>query len=435
MRRRMCALSLCLVALAGFLSPAGAGPFDGRPKLLFHVQPVTSKNACSAGALADCRSAVVKGALTPIGGPGYYYTYLLAARGNLSGLRGIQCGIAYQNLAAGNSGDLDRVDVFSWTLCADLEFITAGPRSWPRPCGGTIITWAACRTEDTAVAGYFYMACYDRSDYFALRTRPVDNAAKVADCDNRETFLQYSELGAAYFSPGAAQAGCNPCNNLCNVTAASSRLGDPCVDAVEERAASIALHVAPNAAPSCSSSTPALCADIVTSGTTAPAGPGRYVYMLGDRGTGSPVRSIHCGITYGNRQLSGRFDGTGIDIVSWHSCATTESPSELWPAPGSSITLNWSSPECSTSRPLVAGYFYVSAFSSDTLRVTRGVDNSPARVTRCDNVAVNMADARLGTAVFGPGGGSGCNPCTANCELPIPVQRSTWGGIKALWTR
>jgi hypothetical protein len=106
----------------------------------------------------------------------------------------------------------------------------------------------------------------------------------------------------------------------------------------------------------------------------------------------------------------------------------------VWPAPGSSNTLAWSDAPCSPTKPLVAGYFYVSAFSPDTLWAT-GPAGNPARVTLCDDSQVNVATARLGNAMFNAAGSGGCNPCSSDCEPPIAVEKTTWSGIKALFTR
>jgi hypothetical protein len=203
-----------------------------------------------------------------------------------------------------------------------------------------------------------------------------------------------------------------------------------------EHPPSLALHVtAATLTPACAPTHTLLCSDVATSGGVSPSGAGQYVYLIGDRGTGSPIKSISFGITYGNNDLSGRFDHVGVDVLSWQSCATSESPSELWPAPGSSNTLAWANPECSTSHPLVAGYFYLSAFSPDALWVTKPLGATAASIARCDNSNVTLESTRLGHAAFSASGDVGCNPCFTNCESPTPVEVSTWSGIKSLFGR
>jgi len=201
--------------------PALAGTHDNRPKILVHVKSTTTKNACTFGSagITDCNSGsiVTNGTITPLGGPGYYYFYLLVARGNLTNLAGMQCGIAYQNNQSSNESDLAGIDIFGWTLCATLEFVTPGSNVWPRPGGGNLITWDStnnCQTGEVAVAGYFYAAAYS-ADYFAITPRPVDGISKVANCNNTETNLVQGDLGWAQFSTGAVTPGCNPCAQIC----------------------------------------------------------------------------------------------------------------------------------------------------------------------------------------------------------------------------
>ena len=197
---------------------SNAVPWDNQPKLLLHVRAVTSKSSCATwGTLADCRSAVTEGNLSGLAGP-YYFVYLLAARGNLPDVAAVQVGLQYQDGCDSDMTDLQRIDVFSWTLCATLEFITPPPHQWPRPGGGTIITWDVtnrCQTGEVAVAGYFYMACYGSNDVLQLIPRPVDGFAKVTRCTTEETILGSTELGMASFSPASFVPGCNPCDGPC----------------------------------------------------------------------------------------------------------------------------------------------------------------------------------------------------------------------------
>jgi hypothetical protein len=210
--------TLPLVTAAGLvIGLAGAvlaAPLDGRPKILLHVKIPNAKNACTAwGTLADCREATVRSGLSTPAGP-YFYAYLMAARGNLPTLAGLQCGITYQAGQAGGMNDGIGIDIFAWTLCATLEFITPETNAWPRPGGGNLITWDpvnTCQAGDVAVAGYFYLGAYS-SDVLRVLKRPVDNSARVADCLWIEPPpLEAGDLGFAAFSAGGAEPGCNPC--------------------------------------------------------------------------------------------------------------------------------------------------------------------------------------------------------------------------------
>jgi len=140
------------------------------------------------------------------------------ARGNIPNIAGLQCGLQYQNGAPENLNDGTGIDVFGWNLCATLEFQTTGPNQWPRPGGGNLITWnslTVCQEGETGVAGYFYMGAYG-PDTMRLTVRPVDSAAKIANCASVETPLTDADLGYAAFSVGGVTAGCNPCSTGCS---------------------------------------------------------------------------------------------------------------------------------------------------------------------------------------------------------------------------
>jgi hypothetical protein len=211
---------LALCASVALVVPARAVTFDGKPKIMVHALPVTTKNFCAYGSLNDCTSAVVaKGLSVPNVGP-YYYVYLACAEGSPTGplqnmgVSGIECGIDYQNGLATGVDDGIGIDIFGWSKCADLEFITPTP-VWPNPGGGTLLTWNCTTYKETSVAGYFYVAAYS-ADTFSIIPRPVSGFMKVADCpDGAEINLATADGGKVAFSAGATTAGCNPCNQLC----------------------------------------------------------------------------------------------------------------------------------------------------------------------------------------------------------------------------
>lgn len=206
-----------LVALCGlvFAAPVAAGPNAGA-KILIHLAAPTTKNICT-GSFAGpaCSAMVVKGTLYPT----TYFAYLLVAGGSASaGISGVQCGISYgPTIGVG-------VDVYSWSLCADLQFPS---NDWPESGGGNLITWnpeVHCkRTEPggggtgvVAAAGYFYCAAYS-PDNLSVTARPVDQCAKVVSCEAIEDILDSaafhptpSFLGHAAFSAGATTPGYNP---------------------------------------------------------------------------------------------------------------------------------------------------------------------------------------------------------------------------------
>jgi DNA-binding beta-propeller fold protein YncE len=185
-------------------------------KLVLHLTSPVSKNECANGLLTDCRNAVTSGGLSTPDGP-WYFAWLLAVRGNISSLSGIQFGITYDQGGANDASNSRAIDIFSWTLCGDREFPSPpgdppGAPQWPGPGSGTIITWnylTNCQFGDLAVAGYFYLGAYS-PDVLRLTERPIDNLAAVADCVPVAWPLEAGDLGFVTFSPGA-MPGCNPC--------------------------------------------------------------------------------------------------------------------------------------------------------------------------------------------------------------------------------
>lgn len=204
-------LAVALAALLLVPALVQARPWDNKPNILLHLRSVTSKNACNWGSLTDCTTASVSGwTNTP------YYCYLLAARGDMTDIAGLQCGLEYEYGAV--PGDQRGIDIDAWTLCATMEFPTGGPDAWLLTGGGNMITWDSttrCQTGETAVAGYFYLTAYERS-LMSVRERPVDGMAKLADCSAVERTIWYEHRGWIIFNnPPYLIEGCNPCAYSC----------------------------------------------------------------------------------------------------------------------------------------------------------------------------------------------------------------------------
>jgi len=210
---------------------AGAAPFDNNPKILLHLKPVTAKNACNAGLLADCATATTSGSTITGSGP-YYFVYVLAAKGAMTDVAGVQFGVMYQDGQFWGQQDGQKLDIFAWVNCATLEFPMT---NWPGPRTGNLVTWdatARCQVGETAVAGYFYLGAY-AADQLKLVPRQVDDRALLADCGAIERTLSTQDLGWVEFSNGAMTAGCNPCVELC---------GEPFMDVTPPNAVLLSLH-------------------------------------------------------------------------------------------------------------------------------------------------------------------------------------------------
>jgi len=192
------------------------------PKILLHVQSATTKNPCTTGfSPVTCSDIVTQATCGAPDAGVFYYLYLVVAKGDsMPDLAGFQCGITYQNGALPGTSpeqDLIATDVYAFTLCATLEFVSPGPPSWLQPGGGNLITWdreRVCQTGELAVAGYWYVGSYG-ADEFRLTRRPSDNRAVVASCQAVEARVQDGALGYVAFSPGGTMPGCNPCLASC----------------------------------------------------------------------------------------------------------------------------------------------------------------------------------------------------------------------------
>jgi hypothetical protein len=195
-------------------------PPDNVPSgdIFLHVAPVASQQPCQTAGLADCALADVSGLLSTPAGP-FHHVYLMARRRSDAhlGLAGLQCGIRYDN---GNpTGMLDGlgIDIYGWSLCADLQFPTSAAPAWPEPGSGNLITWASetrCQIGPVAVAGYFYVGAYG-AGRLEITPRSIDAAAKLADCQSAEFALPATHLGWATFSDSGNEPGCNPCLTAC----------------------------------------------------------------------------------------------------------------------------------------------------------------------------------------------------------------------------
>jgi hypothetical protein len=185
---------------------------DGGPKVLLHSMAVAQKNLCGRGALADCRDADVAGT---VGVP--HFVYLLGTPGTGGTLSAVEVGVTYQDGEPNDRLDGAGIDIFSWTRCATLDFLSPAPRTWPAPAGGNLIVFdalLACQEGETAVFGYFYLTAY-APDALHLISRPQSGQAAIVDCSSVETTLEDADLGSVRFSNSGGESGCNPCGAPC----------------------------------------------------------------------------------------------------------------------------------------------------------------------------------------------------------------------------
>ncbi len=408
----LCGIILVASALALGHTDVQASPQPG-PAIFLHARPANAtKNPCADLNITNCYQVETRGDMAqPDVGP-YYFVYLLA-NGNpqFTGLSGLQFGLFYQDNQAGGMLDGAGVDIFSWHPCVPLEFPSQG---WPQPGSGNLMIWPApdCQTAPLVVAGYFYTGAYS-PDILAVTPRPVDSRASVTNCASQELVLSTSHLGRVAFSAGATDYGCNGCLGGC------PPLPWP---PVSPGPTALSLHLArPPLPPStCSALGPISCDTLATSGTSSGAGEHYYAYVLASIGGLRGLSQIRFGIDYDGGTPGGATNLQGLDILSWTRCGPGSMVYDSnWLNPGASMTLTWdySMTGCpDLGSTVVAGYFYVSAYSADVLRLTPPAGSSTARLRDCVFTVTDLDVARLGHAAFSPDGSlAGCRPCTEPC--------------------
>jgi hypothetical protein len=210
----------CLALLLGgtLAEPAAAGP-KGGAKIQVHVHGLNRAVCASPTTRPPCDGIVTAGNLYPA----LYYVQLLVTDGNReAGVSALECGIDYQNPI------LQGLDIFGFTLCADLLYPTAGANGpWPSALSHARIEWTDpnCQQYEpgapgsgvVADAGYFYLSAYSADDLRIIPS-PVSGVARVASCaavvgtvEGGGVVRVPSHLGSARFSAGGTEPGYSPC--------------------------------------------------------------------------------------------------------------------------------------------------------------------------------------------------------------------------------
>ena len=232
---------------------------------------------------------------------------------------------------------------------------------------------------------------------------------------------------------------------LLGLSAAVLTLGSVCPVAAESNDyAKIIMHIVPAAGTlNCNSSKGRIgCENMKTRGNL-----NQPYYAFVCVVDGDPNKGI-AGVEFGIEYNSAR--SRGVDIYDWNLCGTLQFPMERWPASGTGNLVTWeANSKCQREEPAgagtgvvaVAGYFYLSAYSADTFKVTRRPASNLAQVADCgdesvesivDGFGTNFSQSHLGFVSFSEGATvDGYNPC----GLAKPVEVKTWGAIKSSATR
>ena len=229
-------LLLPTLVLAVTSVPALSAPNEDA-KLGGHLIAHSTKGVCLLSPAPPCNPGEanlnVDGSLLTA-----YDLYILVLDGDSeAGVAGASFGIKYNNLPGFG------MDVFGWSLCADLDFPgPGGGVAWPDSGSGNVITFAAnqnCQSsgasgdEDggvTAILGSLYVYAYTPDLFeFTARTYVSPPDLKVADCTSVTTdFVVPDHIGSVGFS----LAGEDPCTQA---EAAMAGGGDPSPDEVWSR--------------------------------------------------------------------------------------------------------------------------------------------------------------------------------------------------------
>jgi hypothetical protein len=454
--------STCLVSPAIVLTflvpPAAHAGANADAKIALHLKAHTYKamSVCSTAApkTVPCSEFQTKGRAL-----GAYDAYLIVANAaqNGSGIGGLSCGVYYDGeLGSG-------VDVYGWTLCADVEAtqeaILGDDRSeWPYPGSGIRITWNTpihCQkglitgheTEGIhAIAGAFYLYAYG-ADLLYLTPNmrgPAAPELAVVGCDGTVDNLPYDRDGAVRFSSAGNELGYNPC------TGAGSSPPDlppdppplpPPPDPPPPLDPAVILHIGPavGARLACESA-PTLPSGVVTSAAASPDGNAfYYVYVLG-----APLLEYGgfgiSGMQFGIEYTSSPLPNVGLKVLSWSTCGDlTEFRGDDWPASGTGNTLVWGTANCQVIPITVAGYFYVGAYSAATMSVVGWPGTGVVKIANCNGAEVAFGDALSPSHVgwIALSGGAkgqdrdGCNPALEPCnDEGVSVTPTTWGQLK-----
>jgi len=177
--------------------------------------------------------------------------------------------------------------------------------------------------------------------------------------------------------------------------------------------AKMVLHLVPATKKSpvgCGNNLPKDSTGVATTGDLEPQGYYAYV-LVTDYDLRRGLAGVQFGISYDDSAKS------GVDVLSWQSCALYEWPMDSWPASDTGNLLTWNQAEdCQDKTPLPIGFFYVIAYSPDRLKlIPRPVDGL-ARVAVCGiqtdskerDLVDDLVPENLGWVDFG--GGKGYNP-------------------------
>ncbi len=126
-------------------------------------------------------------------------------------------------------------------------------------------------------------------------------------------------------------------------------------------------------------------------------------------------------------------DGSGVDVWNWTSCTDLSYQDSGWPGSRTGIRTLWNpADDCQRSGFAVVGYLLVTAQTADRLSLIPWPKDGAFTISTCKNQEVDLPADHLGIAGFGNAKGE--DPCFSG-KSTVPVDRTTWGTLKALYGR
>lgn len=196
------------------------------------------------------------------------------------------------------------------------------------------------------------------------------------------------------------------------------------------------VHVSPVIAKNTCSQVAIDCQAAVTSGAVAnESGPFYNAYILAAKGDLPSFSGVSFTMSYGGGNPDAAHDGVGIDVFQVVLCEGICLPigTAGLGVPGNGCNQYWDNDYgCRTDDVKVSGYFYLGAYSPDTLSIRPPNFAQSAIFSACPAREVSVPVSDLGSAIFSEGAQlAGCNPCNIDCAV-TPVREETWSRIKGL---
>ena len=419
-RRILFSPVLAACVLAFYVPPSPA--HDNRPSLMVHVATTQGASCNNVPANLDDLNTT-----TPEAGDYVAYVVVDVPDQAYSGMDHFNFGAWY---------DLSGIQVTAWRACTNREYPSS---QWPFPDSDITLSWETCETRSTFVAGWFEITATGPGTF--TLTGGKDRTVWMAGCGLRSFPLDPSDLGWASFAGGQNEGnpqGCNPHAAPCYYTS----LPPPAQD-LEPRENAILLHVAPDAANTCFDA-PTSSEQVITKASADPSGARYNVYVVGVPQNDGYASWGLAGIEFGIDYHGGKPNSGALVVHSWTSCSDLEWSGDNWPASGTGNMLTWVNPEnCQVDQLVPVGYFTVSAYAPSSMALIPHPISAAMKIANCDGaervLENHVKPARVGWVSMGGGtrGNSslGCNPLLEPCEIgTVPVENTTWGRVKSLYT-